>query len=265
MTLTVDAQEFREIASKEKKINYNGYEIETTFNPRSRISRAIVKRNGRTLINLHYGWFLDDATKVGMFPVLGGNTKQLIVEQYTGGAHCCSFFWIYDLGKTPHLLFSNENYGFESGNGLNLIDLDHDGRFELEQGILTFDYFHVSHVFSVFPSVIFSYDERTRKYRPANHRFSDYLLRDIDEDTNKVRKLRPGLDVENPIARQEYFSAVLQVMLKYLYSGKTKDAWSFYQNWYQLDDRREIAADVRKELRHSRIYRSLQGSYKRKS
>src|SRR2546423_3434139 len=91
ITVSVSAQQFREIASKEKKISYNGYEIQTRFNPRSRTSSAVVRKNGRMLINKHFGWGHEDRTQIALFSVLGGATKQLIIEQYTGGAHCCGF------------------------------------------------------------------------------------------------------------------------------------------------------------------------------
>jgi hypothetical protein len=257
ISLSVRAQQFDQIASKEKKVIYNGYEIQVKFDPRSRKSFAIVKRNGRTLINKHYGWRDEDTTRIALFPVLGGSAKQLIIEQYTGGAHCCGFYWIYDLGRTPRLLFSDESYHFESGNGLNLIDLDKDGRFELEQVILQFDYFHLSHSRSILPTIVFSYDEKLGGYRPANVRFRDYVLRGIDEDIAKAKKLQSSVTDSNSYLHEEYLSSVLNVVLNDLYTGKTKDAWSFFRTYYKLDDHREIEADLRKELRRSHIYRSL--------
>ena len=257
VAMSVHGQQFSEIASKEKKLSYNGYEIKLRFDGRSRQSSAIVKRNGRILINKHYGWRDEETTKIALFPVLGGPTKQLIIEQYTGGAHCCSFYWIYDLGRGPRLLFSDEIYHFESGNGLYLTDLDKDGCFELEQVILEFDYFHLSHAQSILPTVVFSYDKKLGRYVLANKKFRDYVLQGIDEDSAKVRKLQPSVRDSSLYLHDQYLSVVLKVVLNYLYTGKAEDAWSFFQSYYKLDDRREIAADLRKELRKSHIYHSL--------
>src|SRR4029079_10195499 len=172
---------------------------------------------------------------------------------YTGGAHCCWIYKIYDFKPNLHEIFDDENYPEYLGYELHPHDLNRDGIFELTQAVMTFDYFHMSHASSVFPTAVFSYDEKSRAYIPANERFSAYVLDDIEKDLK-------ALNAKDPGNREEYLSAVLKVLLKRIYAGDEADAWKFFDAEYQLSDKAVIKTDIKKALRHDPIYRSL---YKR--
>jgi len=111
----------------------------------------------------------------------------------------------------------------------------------------------MSHASSVFPVAVFSYNEKSRTYAPANRRFSADVLDDIENDLRALE----AADVSN---REVYLSAVLRVFLKRIYAGDEANAWKFFNTKYQLSDRIEIKNDIRKALRHDPIYRSI---YKR--
>jgi hypothetical protein len=80
-------------------LSYGSYKISRTYDAETKQSRATVKGNGRVLARHSFGEGLEgiEATYFGLFPLLGKNRKQLVVQQYSGGAHCCHSWWIYDL------------------------------------------------------------------------------------------------------------------------------------------------------------------------
>jgi hypothetical protein len=243
---------------KGDKLSYAGYDVERSVNTETNESSARIRQKGKILLTLSDGGMGKDSTEIGLFSFLGGETKQLVVMQYTGGAHCCWIYRIYDLKPGLRALFNGEEYGIESiGYELHPEDIDGDGRYEFTQAVMTFDYFHMSHATSVFPSAVFSYDEERRKYFPDNRKFSSYLLKGIDEDLRKVEEARAQMDVKDIIARETYLSAVLQVMLKYIYAGRDTDGWQFYDREYKLFDRDEIKADIKKALEADPIYQSI--------
>jgi len=235
------------------KLSYKGYDIERTTDDGDRLSTATIKKKGRIIATLRNGGLGKDSTRFGLFSFLGGESKQLVILQYTGGAHCCWIYKIYDFKPNLHEIFDDENYPEYLGYELHPHDLNRDGIFELTQAVMTFDYFHMSHASSVFPTAVFSYDEKSRAYIPANERFSAYVLDDIEKDLK-------ALNAKDPGNREEYLSAVLKVLLKRIYAGDEADAWKFFDAEYQLSDKAVIKNDIKKALRHDPIYRSL---YKR--
>ena len=116
--------------------------------------------------------------KFSLFNFLGGNDKQLIIHTYSGGAHCCNDYVIYDLKPTFRKVYDSTKFdsGSEIGNYLTPIDIDKDGVFEFQRSVMTFDYFHTSHASSVFPPVIFRYDKKKARYDFANKVFPNFVI-----------------------------------------------------------------------------------------
>jgi hypothetical protein len=243
---------------KGDRLSYAGYDVERSYLDATSLSSAVIKKNGRTLITLSNGGLGRDSTEIGLFPFLGGKTKQLVIMQYTGGAHCCWIYKIYDFTPKLRLIFDGEKYGADTiGYELQPEDIDKDGRYEFTQAVMTFDYFHMSHASSVFPKAIFSYDEQRKAYLPSNRKFSSYLLSGIEEDLKRVDEERSKAAPGDVISNERYLAAVLRVMLKYIYAGQEAKGWELYDREYKASDRAEIKTDVRKALRTDPVYQSI--------
>ena len=241
------------------KLSYEGYDVERVTDASDRRSWAIIKKNGRTIARLGNAWLGKDSTKFGLFSLLQGETKQLVILQYTGGAHCCWVYKIYDFRAQLHLIFDDEKYGGSLGYELHPVDIDGDGRYELTQAVMTFDYFHMSHASSVFPTAVFAYNDKSRRYLPANKKFSGYLLQDIEDDLRRLEVARANLDPKAGSPHEKYLSAVLGVFLDRVYAGLEADGWSFFDSEYRLSDRNEIKGDIERAFRSDPIYRSIYG------
>ncbi|RPJ62490.1 MAG: hypothetical protein EHM23_02965 [Acidobacteria bacterium] len=68
-----------------------------------------------------------DWLNFAVFDLLGNGSKQLIIEEYTGAAHCCWQQAIYELAAEPKLIYETEG---ERG-GFAIEDFNQDGRWEL--------------------------------------------------------------------------------------------------------------------------------------
>jgi hypothetical protein len=203
------------------------------------------------------GWLGKDSTKFGLFSLLRGETKQLVILQYTGGAHCCWVYKIYDFRPRLHLIFDDEKYGDSLGYELHPVDIDGDGQYELTQAVMTFDYFHMSHASSVFPTAVFAYNDVSHRYLPANKNFSSYLLGDIEDDLRRLASAKANLDAKAVAPHEEYLSAVLSVFLDSVYVGREADGWRFFNMEYKLSDRHEIKVDIETAFRSDPIYKSI--------
>jgi hypothetical protein len=255
------AQTLERVFIKGGRLAYGGYVVRREVAEREGESRAVISRGGRELARLTDGAPRDYATRVGLFPFLGGRGRQLVVEQYTGGAHCCTLYRVYDLGPELRALFDGAEYGVEEvGEDMRVLDIDGDGRYELTQSVMAFDYFMTSHAGSVFPTAVFAYDEAAGKYLPANRKFSAYLLRGVARKAEALnRRLTPEQRRgENPF-HGEQFSAVLGVLLKYVYAGEEAKGWAFFDAHYALGDKAEVEAGVKKRLKESGVYCATYG------
>jgi hypothetical protein len=261
-SVCVSAQTLERVFIKGSRLTYGDYVVTRTIVEQKGESRAVITRGGRELVRVADGAPRVDATRIGLFPFLGGKGRQLVVEQYTGGAHCCTIYRVYDLGAALRVLFDGDEYGIEEvGEDMNLVDIDGDGRYEFTQSVMAFDYFLTSHAGSVFPTAVFAYDEGAGKYVPSNRKFSAYLLRGIARDVAKVEAMNRRLTREERTGafHGEHFSAVMDVLLKYVYAGEEGKGWAFFETHYKLADRSEVEAKVKEHLKESNIYRATYG------
>jgi hypothetical protein len=258
------AQTLESVFIKGARLTHGGYVVTRTVVEREGESRAVISRGGRVLVRLTDGAPRDYATRIGLFPFLGRVGKQLVVEQYTGGAHCCTVYHVYDLGAELRTLFDGGEFGIdEIGEDMNVLDIDGDGRYEFTLDVMAFDYFLTSHAGSVFPTAVFAYDERAGKYMPANRKFSAYLLRGVAREARKVEESNRRTTFRLPRVRQtfhgEHFRAVLDVLLKYVYAGEEQKGWAFFEKNYMLADKSEVEAAVKTRLRQSAVYCAAYG------
>src|ERR1044072_2191475 len=145
-----------DIYAKGDKISYNGYEVTRAFNESRQVSWATIRKRGRVLARFNDGGGPSiNFTNFALFPLLGGETKQLIINHHSGGAPCRPSIWIYDLaGPTPRQLFASNKY--DVGFNPLLADIDRDGVYEFTQTVMSFDYFdRLSHASSPFARAAF--------------------------------------------------------------------------------------------------------------
>lgn len=243
------------VLSKEDRLSYKGYLIEKSQVKGEEFWNASLRKGDKVLAKFENGGENKDWTSFGLFPFLGADSKQLIVEQYSGGAHCCYSYWIYDPSTSLRLLFNNDKYG--TGNMLSPVDIDGDGVFEFEQSVMAFDYFHLSHASSVFPAAVFAYDKKAGEYRPANRKFSAYVLQDIEKEIKEVETLKAQSDKTDESYSENYFSAVLLVTLKYIYAGQQEKGWSFFDQEYKTHAgiaKDKMRAEIKDQLQREQVY-----------
>jgi hypothetical protein len=142
---------------------------------------------------------------------------------------------------------------------LKVFDIDKDGKEELIQSLLTFWFFsRLDNTNSSFPEIIFTYDSKSKEYVPANNKFQDFVLRDIQQHIAKVKEAKSKSHKTK--FDKDILSAVLEVVLRYAYSGKEKEAWEFYEAEYNLPDKAEIKSEIENKLKADSVYRAISKS-----
>ncbi|HEV7892230.1 MAG TPA: hypothetical protein VGP08_16405 [Pyrinomonadaceae bacterium] len=230
--------------AREGSLTLNGYEV-SKRERESDSTYAVLKRNGRVVAKFDGGDSgFEVATAFGAFPFLGGGAQQLAVSLTVprGGRH-----WVLDLSSArPRVLFDSLTY--EVGREeLSVIDLDKDGTYELSMPVTAFYMFeNMSMAETPLPEIIFKYDAGARGYVPANRLFPDYALRKIDED---IKALKPD--------NEAYMSKRLDILLRYVYAGREREGWDFFDRAYERADRDALKKKIASELSKESVYRFL--------
>ena len=162
----------------------------------------------------------------------------LVLESYSGGAHCCWTYYILSLGSKPGMLVKLENYRDVS------FYKNKNGRIELATLDGAFDYFdEVCHACGPFPLVYLSLDGANLV--DISHEYvQDYdaIIRDSQRaltaaQRQRLRALKEKPTDAEPIERPRYHA--LTIVFAYLYSGREKQARQALQElWPPFDQER---------------------------
>jgi hypothetical protein len=255
-----DSGDIDSIYSEDNALSYDGYEVvrrSRTVKFRgvkydTEILYAVLKKNGKVLATFDgLSYPLGVEVRFGLFPLLGESSKQLIVEQstYRGWR-----YWVVNLSPNFSILYDSVNYDV---GGLRALDLDKDGRYELIHTLNSFGFFNkLDNTNSPFIDIVFKYNPRTQTYIPANPEFQDFALKDIEQKIKKAREVVATDDSGNYY--RSLLSAVLEVSLRYIYAGKEKEGWSFYEE-YNAPDKDEVKSELKKVLNKDSVYKSIHG------
>jgi len=256
------AQSLESVLTGRDRLVYREFEATRSAKPGADSWTITIKKNGKALERFETGYTMSkDWAKLGLFNFLGANRKQLIVEGYSGGAHCCWEHRVMDLSPTYRVIY--DSHDWDVGYDLNPVDLDKDGVFEFTQSVMTFDYFYVSHARSYFPKAIFKYDKKVGKFLPANRLFPEEVTQNLEVDLAEVARLGLNVNRSDVYGYEEYVAATLRVFLKRVYAGRETQAWAFFDAEYKLDNKRKLRADISKQLRGCSIYNYIYPRRKR--
>ena len=213
------------------------------------VSYAVLKRKGKVLAkfdaNVYFG--PGNATRFGLFSFLDGPAKQIAVSQdiFRGGRQ-----WVLSLSPQPRIIFDGPYWAVgREGDDISVVDLDHDGVFEIVLPITDFydfqDKLPVGRI--PLPGIIFKYNRNKMKYFPANPLFESYAIQEINE--------RAAGTISDEFDQR---AMALRKLLAYIYVGKEHQAWELYNKSYQLSDkevvRRRVIAILVKQPVYKFIY-----------
>ncbi|MBI4430027.1 MAG: hypothetical protein HY562_13015 [Ignavibacteriales bacterium] len=196
--------------------------------------------------------------EMGLASLLGNANQQLIIQQFSGGTRCCWNSWVLELGDSIRPLYRSSDFR-ELGNEISFEDLDGDGRAELSQSILLFEYFdRLDNTRSQLPTAYFQYSDVKRRYVLANMTFSQFLENKAEEAGLLVKNFADTAELRlygDPDG--QFLSLVLGATLEYIYAGKRDRGWTFFDRWYTLADKPEIRRKIQLLLSSSGLFEEL--------
>jgi hypothetical protein len=143
----------------------------------------------------------------------GDRLSEVIVSNYSGGAHCCTNFKIYSWRGT---LFSETQMGLLDGGGGIFQDLNGDGKQEFLTSDNAFLYAFSSYAGSSPPSAI--YEFRNGKLEKATRKYPKYLRSRLQEMFQAYKERHNNNEINGVMAGYVAQKALL---------GEFKQGWDF--------------------------------------
>lgn len=179
------------------------------------------------------------ATPIGM-DITGEGQPDLVIFEWTGGAHCCHLFHIFEIGTTFRHIQTIDLEDFNDyGEGFK--NLDGDPALELLRRDYTFAYWNECFAGSPAPEVILKYSEGQYKMAPNLMKKLPRRQAELYETAAKIRSMRDWKDPEaierghqsglwkvpGPNYPKVVPSDLWREMLTLIYTGNMAQAWKF--------------------------------------
>ena len=247
--------QMRDYFTEDESLNYKEFTVKKVFHekkpddlPAADISDAVIQKNGKTLIILEGVYYpLGNGTDFGLFSFFSDNEKQLVVSHTIprGGMH-----YVVNLSTKPKIIFDSAKYNV-GREDFGMIDIDGDGIYEISLESTAFYGLEIvpslANMSVPLTSIYFKYDKKIEQFVPSNHKLQDFILRDIDNEISRI----------NRQDKETQFADVLAVTLKYVYAGKEKEAWEFFDREYTFDDKNQRKTAIRKVLMSEPTYKFI--------
>lgn len=142
--------------------------------------------------------------------ITGKGIPNLVISNWTGGAHCCHFLHIFELGKKLTKLVTVE----ANSSSVRLVDLDHDGYPEIEFWDGSIDYLFASFAGSPGGRVVL-------KYKNNHYEVASSLMRKPFLKQKQIEELKMKLEVSFKKEKSPELPYVfLSSMMDLSYSGQ---------------------------------------------
>jgi hypothetical protein len=205
---------------KFQKRRFGSYQVSLTQEFESGLGKVIIKIGNEIAfqeaeIDNHYSLgnnfdlILDGRDLYSGRDITGNGIPNLVISNWTGGAHCCHFLHIFELGKKLKKLVTVE----ANSSSIRLVDLDHDGLPEIEFWEGAIDYMFACFAGSPGGRVVLKFQKD--RYDVATH-----LMKMPAPTAQKIKDLKKSIVLsfeknESPDLPYEF----LKAMMVLSYSG----------------------------------------------
>ena len=206
---------------------------------------TVLASDGRTIATMcDHAAMVEWVTEVDME---GDGKLEIVVETYSGGAHCCPTYWVVTRGNKGGILaelFNQTSARFDSRPGGAEV-FTRDG---------AFDYFEFSHADNVMPDMFLRLKDGVWIDTSREHvrHYDEQILEARKKLTKRrIARLR-AVRVKDSMLEDDLIDirrAALTVVLAYLYSGRERQAWEALQGYWPAWDYSRIKADIERTRR----------------
>ena len=243
---------------EEERQSFRDYIVINRWDPNAFEGRLKVTKGGQTILDRQGGKFYvgsaisEDNERQKPQPIAigkditGEGKPNLVVMEWSGGAHCCSDYYVFELGESIREI-AKITTGNPSGH---FKDLDGDSRLEFITLDDTFAYWNTSYVDSPMPQVILTF------YDGAYHIAAKLMWKPAPSRA-QLSRLANRLRSQNQVVPGFFNSSELWgTMLNLIYTGHGDLAEQFFETaWnHKTQGKKEFYKEFQAQLRQSQYW-----------
>ena len=230
------------IFSQEERIEHtvDAYKFVAQYDTANYCSSLTMTKDGNSVI-------LDSCTDrviaINDYNLDGTAEKQIVIEYFTGGAHCCDYI-VAGIIKNGNFAVKDTLWWGDSG--FEIKDINKDGKFELTGVDTRFGYAFTNFAQSIFPIVIYQFSGG--KFINVTKKFPDLVEKDMKDFKKSLNDeyLKKGYDCPpkgdetfntDAGAVQAYLAAITE---DYYNLGKMDDAYDYIDKVYKCSDKKKF-------------------------
>ncbi len=190
----------------------------------------------------------------------GNSVPDLVIEDYSGGAHCCFSYTIIELGNEPKLLLEVEL----GDSSLSYSDFDSDGSYELIAGDSSFAYEYCSFADSPFLPLVFSIEEdgiyalNNLKWvddwrgQQVFDRYVGLYMHDVLKGLESIQKQDTNYTWGDPLV-----CPMQGLVYTFAYMGQPERGWLLFDKLYPKSDKESVRKMLMKSLEQGFWYQQI--------
>jgi hypothetical protein len=247
--------------SRRTSARSDGYDIVRTkerIDSTTCIYSVLIQQNDSVKFRTGIGVYDSNWVIFGLYRLIPNGRNQVVIEEFTGGAHCCYMYWIVDLARPIKVVYHSDENETEIGYLMEFEDFDGDGSYEFTQILNSFHYFdRLCGACSPAGMVVLKYSEESDCFEIANRTFPSVVLKDVEKKKAEVKAL---LDTKKPHTwdySTELLSGALDVLIHHVYAGQDSIGWAYFDENYALSDKSEMKKKIQAVLESSVVYQQL--------
>lgn len=208
------------VDGKFEKRRFGPYKVSLSQEFESGRGKVIIKKGNDKVfeeseVGNHYSFgnsfdpVLDGPDLYSGHDITGNGFSNLVISNWTGGAHCCHFLHVFELGRKLKKLVTVE----ANSSSIRLVDLDHDGFPEIEFWDGAIDYLFACFAGSPGGRVVL-------KFQKDHYEVATHLMKTPIPTRQKIEDLKKAIVFafnknDNPDLPYEF----LNTMMELSYSG----------------------------------------------
>lgn len=231
------------------KYKYYGYEFSAVYDTAALCSDFKVTHKGKIV---YEDSCVDKVISIKAYNLKDADHNQILIDYYTGGAHCCFYTFIGDFNDDRFKIIDSIMWG---NGGYEVKDIDNDGQMEIVGSSDIFAYAFTNYAETRFPTVIYKYEHGRLKF--VNKEFPEVIEKEIADFKKDVQEFvkngyecpqQDDTDTFNTDAGS-LKTMLAPIVADYSSIGRTQEGYDFIDKMYKCSDREKYKDILKKEFK----------------
>ena len=231
------------------KFKYYGFEFFSYYDTSKFCSEFKVTEKGKLI---YKDTCTDRVISINSFNLKDEDNKQLVIDYFTGGAHCCFYTFIGEIQNNKFKIIDSIFWG---NGGYEMKDLDNDGVMEIVGSSDIFAYAFTNYAETRFPTVIYKY--KNGKIKVINKEFPEIIEKEIKEnkadaeDFVKKGYESPKNDTDDTFNTDagSLKTILAPIVADYYSLGRVKEGYDFVEKMYKCPDKEKYINTLKKDFK----------------